>query len=78
MRWRNVLTGHPDVGMSIPTVIALMPDPVAMFPRERWDAFVSRRRRTNSDVDLSVGDAGGEKERAGCAEKLFLHRSFSF
>jgi len=29
-------------------------------------------------MDLSIGNAGREEERAGCSEKLSLHRSFSF
>ena len=70
-----VATGNPDVAVTVPTVIAGDPDPVAVNGWGRGDDFYgARRRRANADHDLRVGHADGEEECAGCGEDLLLHR----
>ena len=78
VRRLNIGARDPHILPSIPTMIASVPSPVAMLGRWWRDNFTVRRGRTNGDVNLSVGDAGGQEKCTGCGEKLLLHASFSF
>jgi len=73
MGWAAVGAGDPDIAVAIPAVIAGDPDPVAVHGRRFGDDFDGTRRRTDTDNDLRVGRADGEKEGAGCGEELLLH-----
>jgi hypothetical protein len=77
MGWAGVVTVDPDVSVAIPAVVAGNPDKALVW-RRRDDFDGSRRRWTNADDDLRVGNANRQEEAADCDEKLFLHLSFSF
>jgi hypothetical protein len=73
--WRLLIaTRNPDVALSIPTVVAVMPCPVAMPRRWRRDALAYRRRRPNTDDKLCVGyGASGKKGSKGKCQDFTIH-----
>jgi hypothetical protein len=66
-------SGNPDIALSVPAVVAIVPGPVAMLGRRRRNAFAGRRRRTDTDGDLSLCYTGGEEESAGAEEEILSH-----
>jgi hypothetical protein len=74
----NIGSWDPDVVGAVPAVIAGVPRPVAMLRRRRWNALDwPRRRRTDADDYLGLGDACCQKEGAGGKGNKFLHCSIS-
>ena len=64
---RDVLARNPDLGASVPAVVAGVPNPVAMLGRRGRNAFncVMGRCDGNANLRTSVGDSYSKKERAG-------------
>jgi len=71
MRRSAISAGNPDIAMTIPTVVPRNPDPAGA--RRSWHNFNrSRRRRTYTDDNLSVGGADGKtKSGHGDQESAF-------
>jgi hypothetical protein len=73
MGWLLIGTGDPDVALSVPAVVAVVPGPVAVLGRWRRDDFAGRRWRPDADGDLGLRDAGAEEESAGAEEEILFH-----
>jgi hypothetical protein len=78
VRWLFVGSGYPDVGVTVPAVIAVVPGPIAMLRRRRWDDLMRTCRRSDTDDYLGLGNARGEEQSAGYSREEFLHRTVSF
>jgi hypothetical protein len=78
-RRSGIDSGNPDVGVSIPAVIAALPDPVRVLMGAGRNDLTARRWRGYGDMepDLCGCGADGQKGKAGGGENLFLHVSFS-
>jgi hypothetical protein len=55
-----ILAADPDIAMTIPAVIARDPDPTFMGC-DRYNFYGTRRRRSNTHYDLSIGRADRQK-----------------
>jgi hypothetical protein len=75
MGWLNVFARNPDVCVAIPTMVAGVPCPVAMFRWRWWDNLVRPRWRTDCDMHLGACDSYRKYEGAGDNEKAFFHEA---
>jgi hypothetical protein len=55
----DVSSGNPDIGVTVPAMIAGVPCPIRMLMGWGRDMFDGTRRRTDTDDDLSLGDTCG-------------------
>jgi hypothetical protein len=74
----GVISGDPDVAVTVPAVIATVPGPVAMC----WGWWRDRFYGTGwgwayANDYLGLSDACSEQETTGGSEEDFLHRAIS-
>jgi len=72
MRWAAIDTGHPDIAMSVPAVVAGNPH-VTFVWRGRNDFDWARRRRADAHNNLSIGRANGKKYSTDSGKQLLFH-----
>jgi hypothetical protein len=69
----GVVSGDPDVLVTVVAVIAGVPCPVGVFVGWRWNTLNRTWGWTDTDDDLRLGYACGEKEDASGNGKEMLH-----
>jgi hypothetical protein len=75
--WLYIDSGNPDVGMAVPAVVASVPGPIWMLVWGRRDDFVRALGWSDTDDNLGLCNACGEKQCAGNSGEEFLHRAIS-
>jgi hypothetical protein len=70
-------SGDPYVAVAVPAVVAGVPGPVAVFWWRGRDYFTGPGRGADTDNNLSLCNASGEKNCAGNNREEFLHRAIS-
>jgi hypothetical protein len=60
--WFHIGSGNPDVALTIPTMVAVVPCPVGMLVGRRRNDFMRTLWRTYTDYDLGLGYACGKKK----------------
>jgi hypothetical protein len=69
----GVVSGNPDILVAVVAVIAGVPGPIGVLMGWRRNALDGTRWRTDTDDDLRLGYACGEKEDASGNGKEMLH-----
>jgi hypothetical protein len=54
VRWFDVVSGNPDVAITVPTMVAGVPCPAGMLVGRGRDNFMGPFRRTDADDDLGL------------------------
>jgi hypothetical protein len=75
MRRLLIDTGNPDVAVTVPTMIATMPGPIAMLGWRWWNNFMRTFRWSNTNDNLGLGNTCDEQNAASDSEEGFLHRA---
>jgi hypothetical protein len=67
--WFDIRSGDPNVAISVPAVVALMPSPVGVFVRGWGYALDDVGRGADANDDLSLGKGShAQKEYRRCYE----------
>jgi hypothetical protein len=66
MGWLDIGSGDPDVAISVPAMVALMPGPVGVFARRWRHALDDVGRGTDANDDLSVGEGSHAQKDCRC------------
>jgi hypothetical protein len=75
MGWLLIRSGHPDVAIAVPTVIAAVPGPITMLGWRWRNDFVRTCRGPDTNYNLGLCNTCGEQKTTGDSEEGFLHRA---